>query len=181
MELIVVVLIISILSAIAISVYVLSAEQSRMSEAELWLGAVRLSQQRYRMSTGGRYARYWRSLDIAKRGPEQELPPDNNYFCTRDSVQTTNGTCSSSGYKITLYGTTSLDSGVVAQRVNSGRYSYKLAQFYKNEDKKMLCVAGTEYPDEDKKLCAVFLGLDEYDTSAEALVQSIEQADQFGE
>ncbi len=176
MEMVVVVLIIAILSAVALSTYVLSIEQNRISEAELWLGTVILSQQRYRMSSG-RYARYWRVLDIAKRGQEQAQYANSSVYCTRDPVQPTDGNCTNSGYKVTLYGISSPDSGVVAQRVNSGKYSYKLAQFYSDNEKKLLCVAGEEHRENDEKLCAVFRGTDEYDPSGEALVESIEQAD----
>lgn len=174
MEMVVVMLIISILSATALSIYVLSAEQSRMAEAELWLGSVLLSQQRRRMSARGKYARYWRSLDIAKKGQEEAQYAESAVYCTKDSVQPTDGNCTANGFKITLYGLDSADSGVVAQRVNNGRYSYKLAQFYDKEQKKAYCVKGELYPENDEKMCAVFLGVDEYDPSDEEKVARIE-------
>ena len=181
MEMVVVVLIVSILSAIALSVYVLSAEQGRMSEAEMWIGSTILSQQRHRMSSGGRYARYWHRLDIAKRGQEQSKYSHTSVFCTRDTEQPTDGNCQASGYKMTLHGSTSLDSGIVAQRVNSGKYSYKLAQFYDSNEKKLFCAAGEEHPENDRQMCAVFLGVDEYDPAAEEVVARIEAADALEE
>lgn len=181
MEMVVVVLIISILSATALSIYVLSAEQSRMSEAELWIGSVLLSQQRRRMSSGGKYARYWRSLDIAKHGQEQAQYATADVYCPKDRVQPTDGVCKANGYKVTLHGVTSGDSGVVAQRVNSGKYSYKLAQFYDKEQKKIYCVKGEEFPENDEQMCAVFLGVDEYNPADEEKVQRIEMADVVSE
>ena len=177
MEMVVVVLIISILSATALSIYVLSAEQSRMSEAELWIGSVLLSQQRRRMSSGGKYARYWRSLDIAKLDQHQEKYANSDVLCPKDKEQPTDGNCRANGYKYTLHGVTSSDSGVVAQRVNSGKYSYKLAQFYDKEQKKIYCVKGELYPENDEQMCAVFLGVDEYDPTDEEKVARIEAAD----
>ena len=177
MEMVIVVAIISILSAVALSVYVLSAEESRMAEAEMWMGTVLLSQQRHRMSTGGRYARYWPKLDIAKRGQEQAKYATTNTLCTQDKVQPADGNCVKSGYKATLYGVTSPDSGIVVQRVNGGKYSYKLAQFYSNDQKKIYCAAGELYPERDKQVCVTFLGVDEYDPTAEQIVARIEQAD----
>lgn len=177
MEMVVALIIMVILSGIALSVYVLAAEESRMSEAEMWLGTVILSQQRHRMSSGGRYARYWNRLDIAKRGLEHSKYALSSVYCTRDTEQPTDGNCRSSGYKMILHGATSSDSGIIAQRVNSGSYSYKLAQFYDSPEKKIYCVAGDKYPEKDKQICAVFLGLDEYDESAEEIVARIEEAD----
>lgn len=174
MEMIVVVLIVAILSAVALSIYMMSLEESRMAEAEMWLGTVILSQQRHRMSTGGNYARYWTRLDIAKMGQEKAKFAQTSTYCTQDTAQPTDGNCVKSGYKVTLYGKTSADSGVVAQRVNSGKYSYKLAQFYDSNNKRIYCVKGDLYPEKDKHICAIFLGLDEYDGSGEEEVARIE-------
>ena len=177
MEMVVAVLIVGILSAIALSVYVLSAEEGRMAEAEMWIGTTVLSQQRHRMSSGGRYARYWHRLDTAKRGLEQSKYSHTDVYCSRDTEQPEDGNCKASGYKMTLHGVTSTDSGIVVQRVNSGKYSYKLARFYDSPDKKLYCAAGEENPDNDKKLCTVFLGVDDYDPTAEEIVARIEAAD----
>ena len=177
MELLVVIIIVAILSAVALPVYFRSVENAHMAEAEMWLGNVLRAQERYQVRRGGEYAPYWRSLDISPAGMEEAQYAQAASYCTKDAVQPPDGNCTESGFKITLYGVNSPDSGVVAQRVNSGKYSYKLARFYGDNNQELFCVAGTEYPENDRDICAEFLGLDDYDPNGEYAVVNIENAD----
>lgn len=173
----VVVIIVAILAAVAMPTYFRSIENARMAEAEMWLGNVLRAQGRYQVRRNGEYAPYWRSLDIAPAGMETEEYMQAASYCTKDNEQPTDGNCVKNGFKITLHGTGSADSGVVAQRVNSPQYSYKLARFYGDNTQELFCVAGEENPDNDRDICAEFLGLDTYDPSGEYAVTRIEGAD----
>ena len=177
MEMMVVVLIVAILAAIGLPAYFRSIENARMAEAEMWLGNVLRAQERYQVRRSGEYAPYWRSLDITPVGMNEAEYMQSASYCTKDDVQPADGNCTGNGFKITLYGVNSPDSGVVAQRVNSGKYSYKLARFYKDNAKELFCVPGEENPENDRDICAQFLGLDAYDPSGEYAVINIENAD----
>lgn len=176
MEMMVVVIIVAILAAVGLPTYFRSIENARMAEAEMWLGNVQRAQGRYQVRRNGAYAPYWRSLDIAPVGMEKEEYMQAASYCTKDTVQPADGSCVKNGFKITLYGTNSADSGVVAQRVNSGQYSYKMARFYGDNTKELFCVAGEKYPENDRDICAQFLGQDVYDDSAEYEVLRIENS-----
>ncbi len=177
MELLVVIIIVAILTAVAVPTYFRSIENARMAEAEMWLGNVLRAQERYQVRRNGEYAPYWRSLDISPAGMEEAQYAQAASYCTKDTTQPADGNCTGNGFKITLYGVNSPDSGVVAQRVNSGKYSYKLARFYKDNAKELFCVPGERYPENDRDICAQFLGLDTYDPSGEYNVIKIEGAD----
>ena len=175
MEMMVVVLIIAILSAFAIPSYMYAIERMRLAEADLMMGNVWRAQQRFKMHTGTRYARYWGALDMMPSDMVNRPMDMFVSYCTKDDVQPTDGVCLKDGFKITLYGGNAADpnAGVIAERVNNGSYSYKLARLYAEKDE-FYCAAGTQHNANDQHVCAEFTGGDVYDPSAEEVVQRIE-------
>ena len=139
------------------------------------MGNVWRAQQRFKMRTGNRYARYWGALDMMPS--EMNGHPIDAFvsYCTKDETQPLDGNCLKDGFKITLYGSRGADpnAGVIAERVNNGNYTYKLARLYGDKDQ-FYCAAGSADNIKDQHLCAEFTGGDEYDPSAEAVVQRIE-------
>ena len=139
-ELLVVVLIIGILAAMAMPAYFKAVERSRAAEADTLIGSVVNAQARYKMKTGN-YATSWKSLDIAPKGAG-----NTNIYCTK-GTQPASGkdgayaattfsatVCGTgNGFAIELIGTNTKDSnksGVIAHRVGSGQYTYKLFKKY---------------------------------------------------
>lgn len=176
-EMMVVVIIVGILAAFAWPQYVFAIERMRLAEADQMLGNVWRSQQRFKLQTDTKYARYWGVLDMAP-GYMRNFPAHTFVtFCTKDAEQPLDGNCEENGFKITLHGATTsqTSAGVVAHRVNNGNFSYKLARLYNDKDV-FLCAAGEKYRENDKRICAEFTGGDEYDESAEAKIAGIEQA-----
>ena len=169
-ELLVVVLIIGILAAMALPAYFRAVERSRISEAEILMGNVVQAQQRYKLRTGNKYARTWKALDVAPSGALATAT-----YCTKDTTQPANGTCTGNGFKITLYGatpgTTDPNAGVVAERVNNSQYSYKLGRKYE-ADNTVYCAAASGN-DNDKALCMDFQNGEDYDDAGEDIIDAI--------
>ncbi|MBR3603525.1 MAG: prepilin-type N-terminal cleavage/methylation domain-containing protein [Elusimicrobiaceae bacterium] len=175
MEMIIVIIIIAVLSAFAVPSYLLAVERMQMAEADMLMGNTSRSQERYKLRMGGRYARHWGQLDSAP--PALYGPAGLGYttYCSKDSEQPEDGNCVSKGFKIVLYSTEfgGRGEGVVAERVNSKNYGYKLARLYEDKDT-VYCAAGDEHTENDQRACADFLGLDEYDPSGEEVIATIE-------
>ena len=174
-EMMIVVLIVAILSSFAVPSYMLALERMKLAEADMMMGNVFRSQQRYKLRTDTRYARYWGQLDMAPTELHGQVSKKINVYCSKDDPQPEGGNCVGNGFKITLYGATAGESnaGVVSERVNNGNYSYKVARLYNDKDA-IFCAAGEEHAENDKRVCADFMGLDEYDPSGEAVIAAIE-------
>lgn len=175
-ELVIAVIIIAVLASLAAPIYFRSVETAHAAEADMWLNNVVRAQQRYQVRRAGLFSNTWYTLDIA---PESMLSQDYYQaasYCLNDAVQPLNGDCVNNGFKITLYGRNPADAGVVAERVNDGRYSYKLARFYDDEEQTLYCAAGAEHPENDRDMCALILGLETYDPDMEYAIVRIENA-----
>lgn len=175
LEVMVAVVIVGILSAFAVSSYTSILERMKLSEADRMMGDVFRAQQRYRVRTQTRYALYWGQLDMAPADLHGPAGRGVSVYCTKDQPQPKDGNCLEDGFKITLYGSSSKEdyAGIVSERVNNHSYSYKLARLYNDKDA-IFCAAGEEHTENDKRVCADFMGLDEYDPSGEAVIAAIE-------
>ena len=167
-ELLVVVLIIGILAAMAMPAYFKAVERSRTAEADTMIGTVVNAQQRYKMKTGN-YTEKWTALDVAPANAATQAK-----YCTK-LAKTAQADCAVSaeagtvgnGFMIELKGTTTAtgnNSGVVATRVGSGQYTYKIYKKY--DDPAQAQCEGTS--DDDKALCADYKGVDDYSDPAYA-------------
>ena len=175
LEVMVAVVIVGILSAFAVSSYTSILERMKLSEADRMMGDVFRAQQRYRVRTQTRYARYWGQLDMAPADLHGSAGRGVTVYCTKDQPQPKDGNCLEDGFKITLYGSSSKEdyAGIVSERVNNHSYSYKVARLYNDKDA-IYCAAGEMYPEKDRLACADFMGVEEYDPSAEEVIASIE-------
>ena len=152
-ELLVVVLIIGILAAMAMPAYFKAVERSRAAEADTLIGSVVNAQARYKMKTGN-FAEKWTSLDIAPQGA-----PSAAGYCTKGEVDKDKG-CTGNGFLITLDGKDTKSgnsSGVKAERVGSGQYSYTLWKFYDSTTAPH-CYATTT---DDKEFCVEYTGIED--------------------
>ena len=173
-ELLVVVLIIGILAAMAMPAYFKAVERSRTSEADTLIGTVVNAQQRYKMKTG-RYTQNWTSLDVAPANAAEGA-----LYCTKltkanqENCATT-GTDSATvgnGFAIELKGTTAGNdnsSGVIAHRVGTGQYAYKLYKKYDSTGQPYCEPAADTTTEDDKALCADYAGVDTYDEYEETV------------
>ena len=162
-ELLVVVLIIGILAAMAMPAYFKAVERARASEADTLICAVVNAQNRYKMKTG-KYARYWKSLDTAPQGIEDQSAK----YCTKGEVS--GNTCTGNGFLIELVGTaanTGNSSGVKATRVGSGQYSYILWKKYESTQHP-LCDAGEGHQD-NLDFCVEYTGVEDEDDASTTL------------
>ena len=162
-ELLVVVLIIGILAAMAMPAYFKAVERSRTAEADTMIGTVVNSQQRYKMKSGN-YTTTWTALDVAPANAAAQA-----LYCTK-LAKTAQGSCATNstnagtvgnGYAIQLIGTNTHSgntSGVVAYRVGTGQYSYKIYKKY--DDPHQPWCEGTTT--DDQELCADYMGVDTY-------------------
>ena len=167
-ELLVVVLIIGILAAMAMPSYFKAVERSRTAEADTLIGTVVNAQQRYKMKTGN-YTTKWSALDVAPANAAEQatyctkLTKENQANCAVSTDAATVG----NGFMMTLIGTktaTGNTSGVTAQRVGNGQYSYIIYKKY--DDPAQAQCEGTT--DDDQALCADYKGVDSYPTPAYA-------------
>ncbi len=163
-ELLVVVLIIGILAAMAMPAYFKAVERSRTAEADTMIGSVVNAQQRYKMKTG-KYTEVWTSLDVAPANASNQalyctkLPKDKQTSCavTGDAEDVGNG------FAIELKGVstnTGNNSGVIATRVGTGQYAYKIYKKYDDPGQPQ-CEAGSgASAADDAELCADYKGVD---------------------
>ncbi len=174
-EMMVVILIVAILSSFAVPSYFRALERMKLAEADMMMGNVFRAQQRFKLRTETRYARYWGQLDMAPAELHGPAGKGVASYCSKDDPQPEGGICVENGFKITLYGarTGQTNAGVVSERVNNNNYSYKVARLYNDKDA-IFCAAGEEHTENDKLVCADFMGLDEYDPSGEAVIAAIE-------
>ena len=165
-ELLVVVLIIGILAAMAMPAYFKAVERSRTAEADTMIGSVVNAQQRYKMKTGN-YTTTWTALDVAPSNADTDA---GAVYCTKVAKGKQKASCTTgdkaatgNGFMITLIGTktnTGNTSGVVATRVGTGQYGYKIYKFY-DEPGQPECEAGTgNSASDDAELCADYKGVD---------------------
>ena len=170
-ELLVVVLIIGILAAMAMPAYFKAVERSRTSEADTLIGTVVNAQQRYKMKTG-RYTENWLALDVAPANAAEgelyctKLTKDNQANCVSTGEGSTDSATVGNGFAIELIGTvagSTGNAGVVAHRVGTGQYAYKLYKKYDTTGQPY-CEPGTgDTADDDEALCADYAGVDSYD------------------
>ena len=170
-ELLVVVLIIGILAAMAMPAYFKAVERSRTAEADTMIGTVVNAQQRYKMKTGN-YTTTWTALDVAPANAEKQA-----LYCTKLAQGSQKDNCKAdnagdaskvgNGFMMELKGTstaTGNNSGVIATRVGSGQYTYKIYKKY--DDPAQAQCEGTS--GDDQALCADYKGEDDYPTPAYA-------------
>ena len=162
-ELLVVVLIIGILAAMAMPAYFKAVERSRTAEADTMIGSVVNAQQRYKMKTGN-YTTTWTALDVAPANAAAQalyctkLAKGDQANCAKDSKD---ASVVGNGFAMELIGTstnTGNTSGVVASRVGTGQYTYKIYKKY-DEPGQAQCEGVS---DDDKELCADYKGVDTY-------------------
>ena len=156
-------MIIGILAAMAMPAYFKAVERSRTAEADTMIGSVVNAQQRYKMKTGN-YTTTWTALDVAPANAAAQA-----IYCTKlakgdqgDCVNNSKDAATvGNGFAMELIGTatnTGNTSGVVASRVGTGQYTYKIYKKY-DEPGQAQC-EGTS--DDDKELCADYKGVDTY-------------------
>lgn len=162
-ELLVVVLIIGILAAMAMPAYFKAVERSRTTEADTLIGTVVNAQQRYKMKTGN-YTEIWTALDVAPANAAVQdlyctkLSKNKQTDCT-DSSQ--DSSLVGNGFALELRGTSTRSgntSGVVASRVGSGQYTYKIYKYYDDPGQPQ-CEGQSA---DDEELCADYKGVDYY-------------------
>ena len=124
-ELLVVVLIIGILASIALPQYFKAVEKSKAAEALSLFGSIAGAQQRYYL-VNDHYTESFSAIDL-------DFTDRNGNTVTGSSFSTTN-------FAITLKGTDSTSSGILAER-SGGRYPYTLCKFY--ESGQTGCVASS--------------------------------------
>ena len=156
-------MIIGILAAMAMPAYFKAVERSRTAEADTMIGSVVNAQQRYKMKTGN-YTESWTALDVAPANAAAgalyctKLAKGDQGSCAKDSKD---AATVGNGFAMELIGTatnTGNSSGVVASRVGTGQYTYKIYKKY-DEPGQAQC-EGTS--DDDKELCADYKGVDTY-------------------
>ena len=162
-ELLVVVLIIGILAAMAMPAYFKAVERARAAEADTMIGTVVNAQQRYKMKTGN-YTTTWTALDVAPANAAAQalyctkLAKGDQANCAKDEKD---AAVVGNGFAMELIGTntnTGNNSGVVASRVGTGQYTYKIYKKY--DDPGQAQCEGTSA--DDQELCADYKGVDSY-------------------
>ncbi len=162
-ELLVVVLIIGILAAMAMPAYFKAVERSRTAEADTMIGSVVNAQQRYKMKTGN-YTTTWTALDVAPANAAAQalyctkLAKGDQANCAKDEKD---AAVVGNGFAMELIGTntnTGNNSGVVASRVGTGQYTYKIYKKYDDPGQAQCEGASSD----DEELCADYKGVDTY-------------------
>lgn len=155
-EMLVVVLVIAILSAIAIMQYTHFVERTRVGEAQNLIGLAIYAQER-QMMRKGQYTEVWTSLDAAPLAAYMDKSGD--FLSTDGTTFFTEGggaNAPRNGYAI-HFESTPTRWFAVAQRVGSSTYQYTLVRPFDEDTTYCLPSAGNT---DDQNMCVDIMALD---------------------